>query len=115
VTGLQAGREDDLSSVRCVVTEGGTETREQLAVSRPQPPRDTEAMLSCDQKVRLLTGGAITAAGVFRGPLITLPLFVAGLGVFFFFPRTTAWPASSPTSRWVRKRRGLPPVRPPWE
>jgi hypothetical protein len=59
-----------------------------------RPDFSGSAILTCPQSARVLTGSAITVAAVCRGPLIAVPLFAAGVGALFFFPRFTAFAAS---------------------
>lgn len=61
---------------------------------RVRPLFRVQATLTCEQPVQVLTGSSITTAIIARGPLIAIPAFAAGMGIFLFFPRFTALAAS---------------------
>jgi hypothetical protein len=93
----------------CTVTPTG---REQFTIGEPNDPDFTgAATISCDQPVALMTGASRVVADVTRGPLITLPIFVALLGILFFVPRFTYVWASLGTPRWLRRLFRIPPPR----
>lgn len=88
----------DAHSVVCTVTpERGQPMPTRLTWGERNHPNFTgSATITCEQPVRVLTGPAIAIAGNTRGPLLMVPLFVAILGILFFFPRFTAiWASHS--------------------
>ncbi|OLF15339.1 hypothetical protein BU204_22095 [Actinophytocola xanthii] len=104
----QAGGEATI--VTCAVTpeNGNPHTIDAMWGERISPRFTGPASITCEYRAKVLTGGALTTAGITRGPLVAVPLFVAGLGVFFFFPRFTAFAASlsHPFGRLVVKLTG---------
>jgi hypothetical protein len=94
------------SSTTCTVTPQGRPAQRNpwLPVGRPMPPDFSgSATITCDQPLALLSGTGRVVADLTRGPWITLPLFVAFLGLLLFFPRFTHHWASFATSGWLRR------------
>ncbi|HEX6357353.1 hypothetical protein [Actinophytocola sp.] len=97
----------------CTLTPEGRPTRRNqfLTIGDPRSPDFTStATITCDQPVALMTGTPRVVASYTRGPLIVVPLFIAVLGVLFFFPRFAHSWARLSTSGWLRKMLRLPPT-----
>lgn len=79
------------TTTTCTVTpEGQPGERDWFTVGESYAPDFTgSATITCDQPVALMTGGPRIVADHTRGPLVAVPIFVALLGVLFFFPRFT--------------------------
>jgi hypothetical protein len=96
--GRQQDNGDDASIVCTVTPQGG---RPMLVFpgwqQRMRPDFTGSATITCRQPVKVLTGPAITVAILTRGPLIAVPLFAAGLGVFISSPVSPRSPPASPT------------------
>jgi len=101
-------------TVACTVTPEGrpAERNRWFRVGEPTSADFTgTATITCDQPVALMAGAPRVVADYTRGPLVTVPMFVAALGILFFFPRFTHYWASLSTRGWLRKMLRIPPPR----
>lgn len=103
-------QEEASTGPRCTVTQAdGRATLVWPSWSeRLMPDFEGPATITCERPARVLTGWALTVAGITQSVWIALPLFVAILGFLFFFPRfTMVWASlSQPIGRWIRRRSG---------
>jgi hypothetical protein len=102
----EAARND--SSVACTVTLPDGRTIQEFADwnERLTPDFAGQAMITCEHQVMVLSGAKLTLARTLQSEWIVLPLFVAILGILFFFPRfTMVWASlTQPIGRWIRRR-----------
>lgn len=105
------GRQADggsVSTVACTVglPDGRTERLFPRWADRLTADFSGPATITCERPVMVLSGTRLTVAGIVRGPLIALPLFVAILGVLLFVPRfTRTWAGlTQPLGRWITRR-----------
>lgn len=102
--------EQDSVGPKCTVTraDGAAKPVWPSWSERLTPDFEGPATITCERPARVLTGWALTVAGITQSAWIALPLFVAFLGILLFFPRfTMVWASlSQPIGRWIRRRSG---------
>lgn len=96
----------------CTVTSEGRPAERRFTIGEASAPDFAgTATITCDQPVALMTGTPRVVADYTRGPLVVVPMFVAALGILFFFPRFAHLWASFSTRGWLRKLLRIPPPR----
>ncbi|WP_424183728.1 hypothetical protein ACOBQX_17295 [Actinokineospora sp. G85] len=95
-----------VGTVPCTVRAGSDTEQRAPQWGVPLAPNFSgSATVTCERPATVLSGTALTAASLLRGPLIVLPMAVAILGVLLFVPRfTQVWAGlTQPFGSWMKR------------